>query len=116
MPSSSSVDEWISSLTPAHAAIARRLRRMVLDVDSTFRESVKWGNPMYSKVRDAVYIADHRQYLHLGFMEGSTLPDPHRLIEGTGKGMRHIKVPELDEELLAKLRGYVRAAAIAASE
>ena len=116
MAKASSVEEWIAVLSPDHRAIAERLRRMVLDVEPAFREAIKWGNPVYSKASDAVYIDDQPQYVQLGFFSGATLPDPYNLIEGTGKGMRHIKLRSLDEELAARLRGYVRNAAMAASE
>ncbi len=96
--------------------MAARLRRMILDVEPTFREAVKWGNPVYAKARDAVYIATQRTYLQLGFFEGAAMPDPYALIEGTGKAMRHIKLRTLDEDLVAKLRGYVRNAAAAADK
>jgi hypothetical protein len=116
MARASNVDEWIALLPSSHRAVAERLRRMVMDVEPAFRESVKWGNPVYSLGQDIVYIADQRQYVQLGFYSGASLPDPYQLIEGTGKGMRHIKVVvTADEELMARLRGYVRNAAFAAS-
>ncbi len=115
MAKASNVDEWVALLHPSHRTVAERLRRMVMDVEPAFRESIKWGNPVYSLGQDIVYIADQRQYVQLGFFIGASLPDPYQLIEGTGKGMRHIKVSlTADEELLARLRGYVRNAAFAA--
>jgi hypothetical protein len=115
MAKASNVDEWVALLLPPHRSVAERLRRMVMSVEPAFRESLKWGNPVYSlEQQDIVYIAGQRQYLQLGFYSGASLADPHHLIEGTGKGMRHIKVPlSADEELLARLRGYVRSAAFA---
>lgn len=101
----------MASLSPEHRRIAERLRALVLDVDPSFKESIKWGNPFFSKRRDAVYIADQPRYVHLGFVTGATLADPQGIIEGTGKGMRHAKVWEYDEGLFVKLRPYIKAAA-----
>ncbi len=37
------------------------------------------------------YITTHAAHVNLGFPHGATLPDPHHLLEGQGKSMRHIK-------------------------
>ena len=45
-------------------------------------------------------------HVNVGFFLGATLPDPDRLLEGTGKFMRHVKLrPELgaDAGALTKL-------------
>ena len=33
-----------------------------------------------------------RGYINLGFYQGAVLADPERLLEGTGKGLRHVKI------------------------
>ena len=115
MAKSSSVEEWLAQLLPEHRAAASRLRRMVREVDPDLREAMKWGNPVYSLESDVIYIADQRQYVQLGFFAGADMPDPHELIEGTGKGMRHIKGPlPIDESFVIQLRIYVRNAVAAA--
>jgi hypothetical protein len=30
--------------------------------------------------------------VNVGFFTGASLPDPHKLLEGSGKRMRHVKV------------------------
>ncbi|MND00145.1 hypothetical protein D3C83_186560 [compost metagenome] len=47
-----------------------------------------------------------RAHVNVGFFLGATLADPDRLLEGTGKRMRHVKLrPELgvDTAALTKL-------------
>jgi len=111
VPKASSIEEWMASVSPEHRRIAERLRTLVLDVDPSFKEAIKWGNPVFSKRKDAVYIADQARYVHLGFFMGATLGDPQGLIEGIGKGLRHVKVWEYDEGLFVKLRPYIKEAA-----
>ena len=111
MPKASSIEEWMASISTEHRRIAERLRTLVLDVDPSFKEAIKWGNPFFSKRRDAVYIADQPRYVHMGFVTGAALTDTHGIIEGTGKGMRHVKVWEYDEGLFVKLRPYIKEAA-----
>ncbi|MCA9943591.1 MAG: hypothetical protein KC449_08935, partial [Anaerolineales bacterium] len=38
------------------------------------------------------YIALFKARLNLGFYYGSDLPDPEKLLEGSGKNLRHIKI------------------------
>jgi hypothetical protein len=49
-------------------------------------------------------------YVRYGFMYGGYLDDPHRLLEGTGKRMRHVKVRSLAAASDRALRGLVEAA------
>lgn len=38
------------------------------------------------------YIMPQRSWVNLGFFRGASLPDPHGLLEGTGVGLRHVKM------------------------
>ena len=38
------------------------------------------------------YIAVYATHINLGFYHGASLADPDGLLEGTGKGLRHVKV------------------------
>lgn len=56
------------------------------------------------------YVNAFRAHVNLGFFHGADLPDPARLLEGTGKRMRHVKLrpgQPVDERALEAL---VRAA------
>jgi len=43
------------------------------------------------------YIAPQKGYVNFGFFFGVGLPDPKKLLEGTGARMRHVKVRSVDE-------------------
>jgi hypothetical protein len=47
-------------------------------------------------MQTAVYIAPFKAHVNLGFFQGADLPDPAALLEGTGKGLRHVKLKTLD--------------------
>ena len=51
-----------------------------------------------------LYLMPHKAWVNLGFYQGVTLPDPLRLLEGTGKALRHVKlrgvVPEGTDALI----------------
>ncbi len=38
------------------------------------------------------YVARFRGHVNVGFFRGATLSDPNRVLEGTGKLMRHVKI------------------------
>src|SRR5436190_22519864 len=55
-------------------------------------------------------IAVYTKHVNLGFTRGSTLPDPHRLLEGTGTWMRHIKMRTPADLARPEIHEYMRAA------
>lgn len=38
------------------------------------------------------YVNAFKAHVNVGFFQGASLEDPHRLLEGTGKRMRHVKL------------------------
>jgi hypothetical protein len=38
------------------------------------------------------YVNAFTSHVNVGFFQGASLNDPHRLLEGTGKRMRHVKL------------------------
>jgi hypothetical protein len=51
-------------------------------------------------------IAPQRTYVNLMFAQGTTLPDPEQILEGTGKRARHVKlrtVPNVDSPAVRSL-------------
>jgi len=56
------------------------------------------------------YIGSHAHHVNIGFNYGSELADPGRLLEGTGKKFRHVKIRSLDDAGRPALRELVRAA------
>ena len=52
------------------------------------------------------YVNAFKAHVNVGFFHGAELPDPTRLLEGTGKYMRHVKLRpdrDIDEPALAEL-------------
>ena len=52
------------------------------------------------------YVAAFAAHASVGFYHGAELPDPAGLLQGTGKRMRHVKLPwgeKVDEAALAEL-------------
>jgi hypothetical protein len=48
------------------------------------------------------YVNAFTHHVNVGFFHGASLRDPARLLEGTGKRMRHVKLqPDLAVEVVA---------------
>lgn len=74
---------------------AQLLRDIVLQVHPKIVERIKWGNLIFVYNENnfaSVCSFETISYHNLPFFKGALLPDPKRLLEGTGKGMRHLKI------------------------
>jgi hypothetical protein len=102
---------WLDGVRPGHRKLLAGLHRVVTGVEPALSLSLRWRVPAYS-LGDKLhfYLADQSDYVHLGFFRGAHLENLDRLIEGTGKNMRHIKVAKLDRETAGKLRQAIEAA------
>lgn len=61
------------------------------------------------RMKDGIcYIGVIKDHVNLGFLRGSELADPQRILEGTGKQMRHIKIRNMADLLRPAIRTYLR--------
>jgi len=71
--------------------LARKVRLIVRDSVPEAEETMKMGMPCYAmKNKMFASIGDYTKHLNLYFFQGSKLES--QLLEGSGKGMRHIKI------------------------
>lgn len=109
--------DLMAGVGPGVAEIARDLRALILQVHPTAVEVVRLGDRAASfgvgpkKMTEAhTYIMPQRRHVNLGFYRGATLPDPERLLEGTGRAMRHVKIGRPAEVRRPALRRLIEAA------
>ena len=63
------------------------------------------------RMKDSIcYIGVIRDHVNLGFHRGTDLADPFRILEGTGKQMRHIKIKKPSDLLHPAIRAYLQEA------
>jgi len=89
------VKKFLLELPKEKQALAMILREIALAASPKIEETIKWGQLtfVYGKTNLAfIYAYKNTDYLNLGFMQAVELSDPKNLFEGTGKGMRHVKV------------------------
>ena len=94
---SKDVREYINSLPDDKKEIVKSLRNIILSVNLSLKESLKWKQPVYSKEGDICYLFPAGNHVNLGFYKGAELNDPKKILEGTGKTMRHIKIRDLED-------------------
>jgi hypothetical protein len=105
------IPEWFETEEPRLAALARhwfsRLRACGTDV----RELVHDGCPV-ACVGDAPfgYVNVFTAHAAVGFFHGASLPDPTKLLEGTGRYMRHVKLRADGRVEAPALEALIRAA------
>ena len=101
-------EKWLEGVRDDHVDLARLLRSLVMEAEPDIEESLKWGSPSFVKGGGLrMYIADQRNYMHLGFYNGVKLTNADGLVEGTGKNLRHIKVRAIGDPPVDSLRVHV---------
>lgn len=85
------VDEMLKGVDPKLRSLTEALRKVIKKALPTAVEQVKWGNPVYTiNEKNVVNIMHYDDHVNLGFFMGAKLKS--RKLEGTGKGLRHVKV------------------------
>jgi len=77
--------------------IVEDLRDFVFASAPHLMEKLKWGNPTYIGKSNVCWIISYRDHVDFGFFRGTELPDPKGILEGTGKGLRHVKIYRRDD-------------------
>ena len=110
------LETFYESYPPEVQAISRILRALVKKTMPEAREIlVAKDNSIEYALTESLryricYICLLQEYVRFGFDFGGDLPDPERLLTGTGKRMRHIKVRTMQEAHRAALKPLVEAA------
>jgi hypothetical protein len=93
-----SLRELLDGFDPEVRRLALSLRDRVRDLAPDAQEKVMGGYKSInysfgSSMRDQfAAIVLHKEHINLQFPRGVDLPDPGRMLEGTGKAMRHVKI------------------------
>ena len=99
------LEEIAAKLNPPQRKIADKLRTLTKKTLPEIIETVKWGNITYLlDGKNLAWIIFYKNHVDFGFFRGTELES--KLLEGTGKGIRHIKIPndeDVPTEEIAKL-------------
>lgn len=86
------IDDYLDSLEPKALSIVQQLRFLVQKNVPQSVETIAWSTPWF-KLNNKwfVVIMNSSRHVGFGFNMGTSLKS--ELLEGTGKNMRHIKIP-----------------------
>ena len=110
------VDEYIEKQKSPQKEILQKVRKIFQKTLPSCEEKMAWGVVTFAGGK--FYIAAMKNRVHVGFAVTGLAKDEISLFEGSGKTMRHVKIPALesiDENRLVKLIQLVDKKAICSS-
>ena len=107
VPHYPAIDLWLNQHSGELGAIVRHWFGIMRQCGPDVREVLHDGHPT-ACVGDAAftYVNVFTSHVNVGFFLGAELADPGRLLEGTGRFMRHVKLRpghRVDAEALTRL-------------
>ena len=97
------IEVWMHKHSGELGVIAQRWFQGMRGCGDDVRELLHDGHPT-ACVADAAfgYVNVFKAHVNVGFFRGAEIADPHGMLEGDGKFMRHVKLrPEHDVEAAA---------------
>jgi hypothetical protein len=87
------IDEWMRAHPDDLGAMAREWFEVMRECGDEVRELLHDGCPV-ACLGDVPfgYVNVFTAHVNVGFFQGAKLRDPARLLQGTGKNMRHVKL------------------------
>jgi hypothetical protein len=98
------VDDYLEKQKSPQKEICQKLREIIFKTIPDVKEEMKWGVPTYADGK--FYIVALKDYVNLGFSLKELSKEEQKLLEGSGKTMKHIKIrslKEIEEKRIAEL-------------
>lgn len=90
--------------------ILQRLREIVFEIYPETKERMMYGGIMFSLEDDFGGIFTRKKHISFEFGKGFGMSDPEKLLEGSGKFRRHLKLRSLSDVEDKKVDFYVKQA------
>ncbi len=104
------VEQLIHDLQLTHPdlhAIVQAARTLVHSVAPEVTERVMYGGILFAAPQQFCGVFAYSAHVTMEFGQGAELKDPHRVLEGSGKFRRHIKLQTLADLESKHLRDYI---------
>jgi len=95
------VNEYIEKQKSPQKEIIQKVRKIFQKTLPNCEEKMRWGVITFAAGK--FYIAAMKNRVHIGFAISGLNKDEISLFEGSGKTMRHIKIPALENVNKKKL-------------
>jgi hypothetical protein len=105
------IDSWLKQHAGELGGIAQEWFEVMRTCGDEVRDVLHDGCPT-ACLGDAAfgYVNVFTSHVNIGFFQGASLPDPARLLQGTGKFMRHVKLKPGTAANAAALRRLIEEA------
>ena len=110
-------DKLLLDHDPEIVALARQSRDLILSVrpDAQLEVETAWGGYLLFRHgagcgNTVVFLSAHTKHVSIGFSEGAQLEDPYKLLQGTGKLQRHVKIRKQEHLSKPGLKELIAAA------
>ena len=100
------VIDYLKKQKSPQKEIIRKVRKIFQKTLQNSAEKMQWGVITYAAGK--FYLAAMKTRVHVGFAINGLSKDERSLFEGSGKTMRHIKIPTLEDVDEEKLVGLIR--------
>ncbi len=104
MNNNSAFEEAIQSYSEEIKEISRQTRKLihkilpeVVEVVWIQQKNIGFGTGPKKKTEHFCWLMPASKHVSLGFNYGAELPDPKKILEGTGKLFRHYKVKSVED-------------------
>ncbi|MDW5318388.1 DUF1801 domain-containing protein [Rhizobium sp. PL01] len=105
-----SASDWLTSLRrndELRYHLVEVLRQIALDAGPSVAEEIKYGGILFAGGKGFCGVFSYTNHVTLEFSDGASLPDPHHLLEGKGKGRRHLKLVSVGDIEVKRVRDYI---------
>lgn len=107
----------LQQYSPDICVIATEVRALIfevlpqtVEVPWVVQKIVGYGTGYKKMSEHFCWIQPNKNHVNLGFNYGAELPDPDKLLEGTGKLFRHVKMRSLDDVRCLSIKHLLEAA------
>ena len=102
------IDDYVQGRNAKLVPVADAARRLVKKTVPASREAINpWGIPIFDFHGPLCFMMVGLHHITFGFPRGTSLGDPGKLLEGTGKNLRHVKLREAEQLRDANLRTLI---------
>lgn len=95
--------------------VVRAVRSLIRDLFPDVQEEVKYGGILFTCDVQFCGVFAYKEHVSVEFSHGAKIKDAIGLLEGSGKGRRHIKLRGIDDVSSKQLANYLPLALEAAN-
>ena len=105
------IDIWMRKHSGQLGVFAQRWFEVMRACGDDVRELLHDGHPTACVADEAFgYVNVFKAHVNVGFFRGAEIADPHGILEGNGKFMRHVKLRREHDVEAAALRNLIETA------